>query len=293
MRHFDCIAIGSGPAGQKAAIQAAKLGKQVCIIEKSNVLGGASINTGTIPSKALREAVLHLTGLNKRTLFGESYRVKRSITIADLIYVSQQVVHNELALIRDQLERNNVELVWGSARFDQPTVIRVERPDDFEVVSGDTIIVATGTRPARPDSVPFDDKTIFTSDELLKLDSIPKTMIVVGGGVIGIEYACMLAALGVKITLVEGKHEVLGFLDNEITEALQYQMRRMGSDPAAGRKSSQDRAIACRRGRNQWSNRPGDTRKRQSPLRRDAAVRGRTAGHDLSHADRSRRPESG
>ena len=192
MRHFDVVVIGSGPAGQKAAIQASKLGKNACIIEKNNVLGGASINTGTIPSKALREAVLHLTGLNKRTLFGESYRVKRTITIADLTYVSQQVVHNELDLIRDQLDRNNVELIWGSARFDQEIVIFVDRPDDFEVVSGDTIIIATGTRPARPDSVPFDNKTIFTSDELLKLDHIPKTMIVVGGGVIGIEYACML-----------------------------------------------------------------------------------------------------
>jgi NAD(P) transhydrogenase len=244
MRHFDCIAIGSGPAGQKAAIQAAKLGKQVCIIEKNNVLGGASINTGTIPSKALREAVLHLTGLNKRALFGESYRVKRTITIADLIYVSQQVVHNELALIRDQLERNDVELIWGAARFDQANVIRVERPDDFEVVSGDTIVLATGTRPAKPASVPFDDKTIFTSDELLNLGSIPKTMIVVGGGVIGIEYACMLAALGVKITLVEGKHEVLGFLDNEIIEALQYQMRRMGVTLRLGEKVAKIERLA-------------------------------------------------
>lgn len=236
MRHFDVVVIGSGPAGQKAAIQASKLGKNACIIEKNNVLGGASINTGTIPSKALREAVLHLTGLNKRTLFGESYRVKRTITIADLTYVSQQVVHNELDLIRDQLDRNNVELIWGSARFDQEIVIFVDRPDDFEVVSGDIIIIATGTRPARPDSVPFDNKTIFTSDELLKLDHIPKTMIVVGGGVIGIEYACMLAALGVKVTLVEGRHQVLGFLDDEITEALQYQMRRMGITLRLGEK---------------------------------------------------------
>ncbi len=131
MRHFDCVVIGSGPGGQKAAIQAAKLGKHVCIIEKSNVLGGASINTGTIPSKALREAVLHLTGLNKRALFGESYRVKRSITIADLIYVSQQVVHSELELIRDQLDRNGVELIWGSARFDQENVLFVDRPGRF------------------------------------------------------------------------------------------------------------------------------------------------------------------
>jgi NAD(P) transhydrogenase len=236
MRHFDVVVIGSGPAGQKAAIQAAKLGKTVAIIEKSNVLGGTSINTGTIPSKALREAVLHLTGLNKRSLFGESYRVKRTITIADLIYVSQQVVHNELELIRDQLERNGVEVIWGSGRFDQEIVVFVDRPDDFEVLSGDIVIIATGTCPARPDSVPFDGKTIFTSDELLKLDHIPKTMIVVGGGVIGIEYACMLAALGVKVTLVEGRNHVLGFLDDEITEALQYQMRRMGVTLRLGEK---------------------------------------------------------
>lgn len=236
MRHFDCIVIGSGPGGQKAAIQAAKLGKSVCIIEKNNVLGGTSINTGTIPSKALREAVLHLTGLNKRSLFGENFRVKRTITVADLIYVSQQVVHNELELIRDQLERNNVELIWGSARFDQEIVIFVDRPDDFEVVSGDIVVIATGTRPARPESVPFDNRTVFTSDELLKLDHIPKSMIVVGGGVIGTEYACMLAALGVKITLVEGRHEVLGFLDREITEAFQYQMRRVGMTLRLGEK---------------------------------------------------------
>jgi NAD(P) transhydrogenase len=236
MRHFDVVVIGSGPAGQKAAIQASKLGKSACIIEKNSVLGGASINTGTIPSKALREAVLHLTGLNKRTLFRDSPRLKHTITIADLTYVSQQVVHNELDLIRDQLDRNGVELIWGSARFDQEIVIFVDRPDDFEVISGDTIIIATGTRPARPESVPFDNKTIFTSDELLKLGQIPKTMIVVGGGVIGIEYACMLAALGVKVTLVEGRHQVLGFLDDEITEALQYQMRRMGVTLRLGEK---------------------------------------------------------
>src|SRR5579862_2680359 len=236
MKHFDCVVIGTGPAGQKAAIQAAKLGKTVAIIEKNNVLGGASINTGTIPSKALREAVLHLTGVNQRSLLGESYRVKRNITIADLVYVSEQVIHKELDLILDQFERNNIELIWGSAKFETANSLVITRADGVEMIGGDNIIIATGTQPARPASVPFDDKTIFTSDGLLKLDHIPKTLIVVGGGVIGVEYACMLAALGVKVTLVEGRHDLLGFLDREITEAFQYQMRRMGVTLRLGEK---------------------------------------------------------
>ena len=236
MRHFDCIVIGTGPAGQKAAIQAAKLGKSVAIIERNNVLGGASINTGTIPSKALREAVLHLTGAAKRGLFGESSRMKRNITVADLIYVSQQVIHQELSLIRDHFDRNNIELVWGEARFDDDNWLYVDRPNDFEILSADVFIIATGTRPAMPDSVPFNGRTIFTSDGLLKLETLPKTIIVVGGGVIGVEYACMLATLGVKVTLVEGRNEVLGFLDHEITEAFQYQMRRMGITLRLGEK---------------------------------------------------------
>lgn len=227
MRNFDLAVIGTGPAGQKAAIQAAKLGKRVCIIEKNNVVGGASINTGTIPSKALREAVLHLTGANTRGLFGgESGRVKKNITVSDLIYVSKHVIMNELALIRDQFERNHVELIWGEARFDDPMTLHVERPNDFEKIQADNFLIATGTRPATPRSVPFEAKYIFTSDGLLKLDELPRTMIVVGGGVIGVEYACMMATLGVKVTLVEGRPNVLGFLDEEITEAFQYHMRR-------------------------------------------------------------------
>src|SRR6478609_5830376 len=132
MRHFDCAVIGTGPAGQKAAIQAAKLGKKVCIIEKQNVLGGASINTGTIPSKALREAVLHLTGVGRRGLFGELSRIKRDITISDLIYISQQVIHHELAIIRDHFDRNGVDLIWGEATFESPTMLQVKRPNDSE-----------------------------------------------------------------------------------------------------------------------------------------------------------------
>jgi NAD(P) transhydrogenase len=236
MRHFDFIVIGTGPAGQKGAIQAAKLGKRVAIIEKNHVLGGASINTGTVPSKALREAVLHLTGVGKRNLFGESSRVKRNITIPDLIYVAQRVIHQELSLIRDHFERNNIELIWGSARFDDECVLYVDRENDFEVLTSEKFLIATGTRPAMPSTVPFNDKTIFTSDGLLNLRTLPKTMIVVGGGVIGVEYACILATLGVKVTLVEGRDKLLGFLDQEITEALQYQMRRGGISLRLGEK---------------------------------------------------------
>jgi len=244
MRHFDLAVIGTGPAGQKAAIQAAKLGKTVVIIEKNNVLGGATVNTGTIPSKALREAVLHLTGVGRRGLFGEVARVKKNITIADLIYVSQQVIHHELTVIRDHFDRNGVELIWGAARFDDENVLYIDRPDDFEVLSAEKFVIASGTRPATPASVPFNEKTVFTSDGLLKLDHLPKTMIVVGGGVIGTEYCCMMAALGVKVTLIEGRHEVLGFLDTEISEAFQYHMRRSGITLRMGEKVSKIEMVA-------------------------------------------------
>jgi NAD(P) transhydrogenase len=236
MRHYDLVVIGTGPAGQKAAIQGAKLGKKVCIIEKNNVVGGASINTGTVPSKALREAVLHLTGAHTRSLLGDSGRVKRNITIGDLIYISKQVIFHELNIIRDQFERNHVELLWGEAKFQDAKTVKVERPDDFELIEGDFFLIATGTRPATPKSVPFEAKYIFTSDGLLKLDDLPRTLIVVGGGVIGVEYACMMATLGVKTTLVEGRPSVLGFLDDEITEAFQYHMRRSGITLRMGEK---------------------------------------------------------
>jgi NAD(P) transhydrogenase len=236
MRHFDCAVIGSGPAGQKAAIQAAKLGKKTVVIEKSNVLGGASINTGTIPSKALREAVMHLTGASYRGLFGASYRVKHHITVADLIFVGDQVNRHQLDLVRDHFDRNEIDLVWGEAHFVSAHLLEVTRPDDSERLSADIFVIATGSRPARPATVPFDDRSVFCSDTLLRLERLPKTMIVVGGGVIGTEYACMMATLGVKVTLVEGRREVLGFLDREITEAFQYHMRRLGMTLRLGEK---------------------------------------------------------
>jgi NAD(P) transhydrogenase len=236
MKHYDLVVIGSGPAGQKAAIQGAKLGKRVCIIEKNPVLGGAGINTGTIPSKALREAVLYLTGTNKRALFGENFRAKRDITIEDLTYVSQQVIHNELAVIREQFDRNGVDLMWGAASFEGPNLLHIQKSDTTELLTGDIFLIGTGTRPATPISVPFNDSTIFTSDGLLKLKNLPKSIIIVGGGVIGVEYACMLGALGTRVILVEGKHDLLDFLDSEIVEALQYQMRQTGITLRLGEK---------------------------------------------------------
>ncbi len=236
MKHYDCVIIGTGPAGQKAAIQAAKLGKRVAIIERNQVLGGAQINTGTIPSKALREAALHMTGAGKRGLLGHSYRVKKDITIADLVSISQQVIRHEWETIGEQFDRNGIDLIWGTAHFEGPNLLQVVRDDEAEMITGDKFLLGVGTRPARPDHIPFNDNTVFCSDQLLKLKHLPKSIIVVGGGVIGCEYACIMATLGVRVTLVEGRHHVLGFLDTEINEAFQYFMRNNGITLRMGEK---------------------------------------------------------
>lgn len=249
MRHFDCVVIGTGPAGQKGAIQAAKLGKRVGIVEKNAVLGGAQINTGTIPSKALREAALHLTGAGKRGLYGNSSRIKKRITISDLAAVSQQVIRHERDVIHDQFERNGVEQLWGAGRFQSPNELFIDRPDDTsEVITADKFLVAVGTRPARPDNIPFNDRSIFTSDELLRLDHLPRTMIVVGGGVIGSEYACIMATLGVRVTLIEGRHRLLGFLDQEIGDAFQYFLRQNGVTLRLGEKVQSIQEIEVQNG---------------------------------------------
>ncbi|MEO1237364.1 MAG: Si-specific NAD(P)(+) transhydrogenase [Planctomycetota bacterium] len=248
MKHYDCVIIGTGPAGQKGAIQAAKLGKKVAIIEKQNVLGGAQINTGTIPSKTLREAAVQLTGANRRGLFGEAYRVKKDITVADLMGASQNVIRHEWDVIRDQFDRNRIDLIWGHAHFEGPNLLQIERDNASQMITGDKFLVSVGTKPARPDSVPFNGKTIFTSDELLTLDRLPKTMIVVGGGVIGTEYACIMATLGVRVTLVEGRHQVLGFLDQEIAGAFQFFMRSEGITLRLGEKVSKIAEVEHERG---------------------------------------------
>ena len=224
---FDVLVLGSGPGGQKAAIAAAKLDRRVAIVERRNMIGGVCINTGTIPSKTLREAVLYLTGLNQREMYGQSYRLKEDITVADLAARTQHVIGREVDVIRSQLARNRVRLLQGTARFTDPHTIALEDETSgrHEIVTAEKIIIATGTRPARPESVDFDEKTIIDSDGIIHLDHVPQTMVVVGAGVIGIEYASMFAALGTKVTVVERRDRMLEFCDLEIIEALKYHLR--------------------------------------------------------------------
>jgi NAD(P) transhydrogenase len=221
---FDLLVLGSGPGGQKAAIAAAKLGKRAAVVEKRNMLGGVCINTGTIPSKTLREAVLYLTGLNQRELYGQSYRVKDEITVADLGMRTQHVIGREIQVIRSQLARNHVPVLQGTGRFLDPHTVMVAG-DEEKKVTAEKIVIATGTSPARPSSVEFDDRTVIDSDAILHLDRVPETLVVVGAGVIGIEYASMFAALGTKVTVVERRERMLEFCDLEIVEALKYHLR--------------------------------------------------------------------
>jgi NAD(P) transhydrogenase len=223
---FDIAVVGSGPGGQKAAIAAAKLEKRVVVVERRNMIGGVCINTGTIPSKTLREAVLYLTGLNQREMYGQSYRVKDEITVADLGIRTQHVIGREIDVIRSQLSRNHVAVVTGTARFTDPHTLEVHDEHGGEVkITADKIILATGTSPARPGSVEFDEETIIDSDGILNLQRVPESLIVVGAGVIGIEYASMFAALGTKVTVVERRERMLDFCDLEIVEALKYHLR--------------------------------------------------------------------
>lgn len=223
---FDVLVLGSGPGGQKAAIAAAKLGVEVGLIERRNMIGGVCINTGTIPSKTLREAVLYLTGMSQRELYGQSYRVKEEIMIGDLTARTSHVVEREVDVIRSQLSRNGVHLLPGLGRFtDQHTVQVSDGSGQERSVSARKIVIATGTKPARPSSVDFDGQTIIDSDSILSLDRIPRSMIVVGAGVIGIEYASMFAALGTKVTVIEQRKRMLEFCDTEVVEALKYHLR--------------------------------------------------------------------
>jgi NAD(P) transhydrogenase len=227
MQEYDLVVIGSGPGGQKAAIAAAKLGKSVAVIERGRMLGGVCVNTGTIPSKTLREAVVYLTGMNQRELYGASYRVKDKITPADLLARTQHVISKEVDVVRSQLLRNGIELYTGHGRFVDPHTVMVEDPSRAEriEVKARFVIIATGTKPARPAGVEFDENRVLDSDGILDLKSIPGSMVVVGAGVIGIEYASMFAALGTKVTVVEKRDTMLDFCDPEIVESLRFHLR--------------------------------------------------------------------
>lgn len=225
---FDLVVVGSGPAGQKAALQAAKLGKRVAIIDRQAMVGGVCIHTGTIPSKAIREAVLHLTAINERQVYGAGYAVKHDITMADLLGRANHVVACETDVIFHQMRRNGVRMLFGDASFTTPHDIRVTRGDEAIDLHGKHILLATGTEPARPANIPFTPDRVIDSNELLRLTTLPKSLIIVGGGVIGCEYASMLAAVGVKVTLVDGRNRLLEFIDDEIVEHLQFRLRDIG-----------------------------------------------------------------
>ena len=224
---YDLIVIGSGPGGQKAAVAAAKLGKTVAVVERRHMVGGVCANTGTIPSKTLREAVLHLTGMNQRELYGASYRVKEKITPADLHERTSHVVNREVETIRDQLMRNKIDLFVGRGSFLDANTVQIEGPVEAEhrTLTGEYIVIATGTSPRRPDGVDFDRERVLDSDEILNLDFIPTSMVVVGAGVIGIEYASIFAALGSKVTVIEKRETMLDFCDPEVVEALRFHLR--------------------------------------------------------------------
>jgi NAD(P) transhydrogenase len=224
---YDLLVIGSGPAGKRAAIQGAKLDKRVAVIERTTVLGGVSVNLGTIPSKTLREAVLELSGYRSREFYGASYTVKQNITMQDLLVRTNKVIHHEIDVTRHQLLRNGVELIAANAAFCGPETVRLEYMDGStaRTVRAARIVIATGTDTTRDPHIPFDGKHIFTSDDVLALDRLPRTLAVVGAGVIGCEYASIFAALGVRVTLIDQRHRLLPFVDEEIVDTLCYHLR--------------------------------------------------------------------
>ncbi|AXC11301.1 Soluble pyridine nucleotide transhydrogenase [Acidisarcina polymorpha] len=225
MNEYDLLVIGSGPSGQRAAVAAVKRGKRVALIEMRDVVGGVCINTGTIPSKTMREAVLHLSGYNYRSVYGMNYRVKEKITMADLAFRVQHVIKTEVDVTEAQLSRNGVEVLTGIASFEDPTHVRVTSSRGASVYAAENILIAVGTKPAASAKVPINGRTIIDSDQILDLPELPKTLIVVGGGVIGVEYTCMFSALGVRVTLIEKRPKLLEFADQEIVEALSYHLR--------------------------------------------------------------------
>src|SRR6516225_7960787 len=224
---YDLLVIGSGPGGQRAAIQGAKLDKKVAIIERKTVLGGCSVNLGTIPSKTLREAALDLCGYRAREFYGASYTVKQHITMQDLLFRTNRVIQHELDVTRHQLMRNDVELIAATASFVAPHTVRLDYVDggSSRTVKARKIVIAAGAETTRAPHIPFDGDRIFTSDDVLELDRLPRTLAGVGAGVIGCEYASIFAALGVRVTLIDKRHRLLPFVDQEIPDEFCHHLR--------------------------------------------------------------------
>ena len=228
MFNYDLAVIGSGPGGRGAAIQGAKLGKKVAVIEKQSLLGGVSVNTGTIPSKALRQAILYLTGHFQRGIYGENYQLKQQITISDLNVHTQKIVKEIVITLENQYKRNNVDIHFGKASFVGTHQLKIDIGLSSQTISASTIIIATGSRPARSKTVPINQVNILDSDGILELAKIPDSLVVVGGGIIGMEYASFFSTLGTKVTVLDIQDNILPFLDTEMSIALQTHLQRNG-----------------------------------------------------------------
>ncbi|MEK9142527.1 MAG: Si-specific NAD(P)(+) transhydrogenase [Nitrospirota bacterium] len=238
MQSYDMVVVGSGPAGQKAAVQAAKLSKRVAIIEKARQLGGTSLNTGTLPSKTLKDTIEYIHGLGRRGLHQLGAELTKQLTLPDLMTRKNQVIETEVAVITNQLQRNGIEIIQGTAGFVDPHTLSVVRSDGHvDHIQAPVIVLATGARPRRPAEIPFDDLIVCDSDSFLCTTRNPTSIIVLGGGVIGTEYASMLAAFGINVTLVDRRTQTLRFLDQEIAQALDTQMQHNGVTMRLGQKS--------------------------------------------------------
>ena len=238
MHQYDLVVVGSGPAGRRGAIQAAKLGKKVLVIEQGKRVGGVSVHTGTIPSKTLRETALNLSGWRERGFYGRAYRVKEEISAEDLRRRLLITLDHEVEVLEHQFARNRVQHIRGKAAFLDSQTLQIVK-DDGEIVqaSGDSILLAVGTKPFRPDYIPFDGRTIVDSDELLDIAELPRSMVVIGAGVIGIEYATIFSALDTQVTLVDPKTTMLDFIDKEIVEDFTYQLRDRNMKLNLGQKA--------------------------------------------------------